>query len=521
MKHILLTLAFITCCLRVNGQEQGSVHKLFDQAIPERPNREFQFLAYFYNQAVTGNIYPENDLFKGQIIGRLFGQNTTKTSDTVRTFYVEQRLLPFFIYQPRLFNGKAILRASFEIDWTWGDVNYGVGGNFGSAFSADQVNLQTQNVELELLPWKGWAINLGLQRLFDTPYNPYRTYFDKMNRSGYRLAYWGSDAVGINVRRDYDHGSWRLGFYQLYENLVSKDDDVTLAEYTVHKHLNRLWNLGGSVYWLRDRANGAGGVSILGQGLNSALADYNGVYRFPLGADPYQADVFWLGSFFSRNEDMMWDNWSVTGFVNANLGTVRQLKSGTWTKTVDIAGVAANLRVNYRYGQTEQDAITLDALYSSGDNGIEDGTYSGVLTGNNWGSPGGIFISSGSYLLFPHGNVVNRLVAAVNDIANRGNGLTGGTMNLSKAFIPHRWYGKVGVASAFSNVEASGNGGFIIGSEVNGMAGLQLGPFMNVEVHGAFMSLGDYYDSPATNGGVAERPANPWTAFLVFKWLMF
>ena len=35
----------------------------------------------------------------------------------------------------------------------------------------------------------------------------------------------------------------------------------------------------------------------------------------------------------------------------------------------------------------------------------------GVLTGSNWGSPEALFISSGAYLLFPHGNVVNRLVA--------------------------------------------------------------------------------------------------------------
>ncbi|MBP6184090.1 MAG: hypothetical protein KA479_04065 [Saprospiraceae bacterium] len=520
MRKIYFLALLLFCQITLFAQDQGAVHKFFDRGVPERQNKEFQFLAYFFSQAVNNNMYPENDFLKGQIVGRLFGQNTTKTSDTLRSFYVEQRILPFFIYQPRLFNGKAILRASFELDWSWGDVAYGVGGNFGGGFSADQVNLQTQNVELELIPWKGWAINVGLMRLFDSPYNPYRTYFDKMTNTGYRLAYWGSDAAGISVRRDYDYNMWKAGFYQLYENNIEQDDDVTLAEFSYQHSLSPKWNLGASAYWLRDRSNGEGGPSILGQGLTSILASYNGVYRFPLGADPYRADVVWLGGFFGRNEDLYWDQWSITGFVNANLGTIRQVNAGEWRKTVDIAGLAANLKTVWRHGQTPQDAVTLDLIYASGDDGISDGTYSGVLTGNNWGSPGAIFISHGSYLLFPHGNVVNRFVSAVNDISNNGYGISAATLSVSKAFIPNRWYAKAGMASGLSNVELN-NGGVVIGTELNGMTGLQLGPFMNVELHGAWLNLGDFYDSPVVNGGEQERPVNPWTAFMVFKWLMF
>jgi len=145
-------------------------NKSENETAPKDKVKEFQYLAYFFTQGVFSNFYAENELLKGQIVGRLFSSNTTRTGQ--QTFYFEQRILPFFIYQPKLLDGKAILRASFEIDWTWGDASYGVGGNYGSAFSADQVNLQTQNVELELLPAKGWAVNLGLQGLFDTPDNP-------------------------------------------------------------------------------------------------------------------------------------------------------------------------------------------------------------------------------------------------------------------------------------------------------------------------------------------------------------
>ena len=139
------------CLILAEGVAQESDYlKVFDQALPQKANRELQFLAYFYNQGVTSNFYPRNDFLKGQVVGRLFGQNTTTTSDSLTTRYFEQRIIPFFIYQPKLFDGKAILRASSEIDWTWGDVAYGTGGNFGSAVSADQVNLQTQNLELRL-----------------------------------------------------------------------------------------------------------------------------------------------------------------------------------------------------------------------------------------------------------------------------------------------------------------------------------------------------------------------------------
>jgi hypothetical protein len=81
------------------------------------------------------------------------------------------------------------------------------------------------------------------------------------------------------------------------------------------------------------------------------------------------------------------------------------------------------LKAGYRYGQTTGDAITVDALMTTGDdNGINDGKYSGVVTANTWGSPAAIFVGSGAYILFPHGNVVNRFVGAVTDISNIGYG---------------------------------------------------------------------------------------------------
>ncbi|MCB0268055.1 MAG: hypothetical protein KDH95_07810, partial [Calditrichaeota bacterium] len=195
-RFIFLFLLILVASTNVFPQQ---ISKLKPKSVQKETPHEFQFIAYFFSQAVMNNVYARNPFLTGQTIGRLFGANTTTTSDA-ETFYFEQRILPFFIYQPKLLNGRAILRASFEIDWTWGDQSYGTGGNSGAAISADQVNIQTQNVELELIPAPRFAINLGLQRLFDTPYNPYRTVFNTMTNTGYRLAFWGTDAVGINLR---------------------------------------------------------------------------------------------------------------------------------------------------------------------------------------------------------------------------------------------------------------------------------------------------------------------------------
>lgn len=498
-------------------------------SVPKKANREFQFMAFYINQGVTSNYYPTSEFLKGQVVGRLFGRNTSTTSDTNQTYYVEQRILPFFIYQPNLFDGKAILRASFEIDWTWGDASYGTGGNVGGAISSDQVNIQTQNIELELLPWKGYAINLGLMRMYDTPYNPYRTLADKLMTTAYRLSYWGTDAVGVTIRRDKDYSRWKAGFYKMYENDIQFDDDANMFELMGEKQISRLWKVGLSANYVRDHSEGKGGVSILGQGLNSLLAQYNGTFQFRFGTNPYKADIFWLGAFFSRNQDYFMDRFHLTGFFNYNLGSADVKKDGVWGKGADISGLGANLKAVYRYGQTNDDNVKLDLIYTTGDkDGIADQKYTGVITANTWGSPGAIFVSSGAYILFPHGNVVNRYTPAVADISNMGYGLAGGTLVASRAIIPHRLIAKAGSALAFSNAKPL-LGGYHIGTEANAALIYNLGTYMSIEAHGAYMWLGDFYESSDDSYGspingnfpAGVRPFNPFTAFVVFKWLMF
>lgn len=514
MKKIIIILMLFSTTLL--GQNSWSYD---ENNTPRKPIKEFQFLAYFFTQAVSNNIYAKNDLLKGQTVGRLFGGNTTNTGQN--SFYFEQRLIPFIIYQPKLLDGRAILRMSFEIDWTWGDASYGAGGNFGGGFNADQVNLQTQNIELELIPFKNFAINLGMQRLYDTPYNPYRTFFSKMIQTGYRLAFWGSDAVGISARYDMDFQRFKAGYYQLWENNINQNDDVVLWELMYEANITPNWTQGLSVWYVFDRANGEGGVSVLGQGLNSNLNEYNGVYRFPFGSNKYKADLFWLGTFGNYNPEYTLGNLSLNMFFMANLGTVKTEQSGSYKKATDIVGFSGNFRAGYKFGQTSNDVVSVDAIFATGDeNGIDDKVYNGVMTSNYWGSPGNVFIGTGSYLLYGHGNVVNRFFSAIADLSNIGYGQIGGTINFYKSFIPYKFWGKIGAGFARS-IYAPDGGGNSVGTEINAMISFVPAVYMNIELHGAYLWLGNFYDSGLVNSDADIRPENPHTVFMVFKWLLF
>ena len=497
----------------------------FNQEIPVKAGKELTFIAYYFNQAVTSNYFPTSDFFQGQVIGRLFGRSTARTSDTLTTNFVEQRLLPFFIYTPKLMDGKVTLRASFEIDWTWGDASYGSGGNQGAGFNADFVNIQTQNIEVEIVPALGYAINFGLMRAFDSPYHPYRTTVDKLQLSGYRLMYWAGDAAGISGRKDFDRGNISAGIFNLWENKIELQDDVWLSNIMGMYRFSNQFNLGGSVYWMNDKSNGKGGTSILGQGPKSLLTEYTGAYRFVFPDKDYKTNIAWIGTFFDYNQDYAYNNHRFSGFFNYNTGNIE----GETGKVASINGFGANLRYGFRYGKTEDDEVGFDYIYTTGDdNGITDGKYTGVVTGNTWGAPGNLPISTGANILFPSGNVVNRYMPLVADIANMGFGLNAATVRVKKAIIPHKFILSANGGFAYANAEPT-QGGLHLGTEANLGLIWKIKTFMELELRGAHVWLGDFYDSPYANGDqfvdadkrLNKKPVDPWTAFLAFKWLMF
>jgi len=242
------------------------------------------------------------------------------------------------------------------------------------------------------------------------------------------------------------------------------------------------------------------------------------VFRFPLGDAPFEAHVVWLGLDVAWNPELVAGRWGGSAFVTGNFGTI----IANATTAADIAGLAANVRLACRWGRSKGSHIAADLIYTSGDgNGINDGLYTGVLTGNTWGAPAAIFVGHGAYLLMPHSNVVNRLSTAVFDISNVGYGLTAGTLNFSADILRNVLTAKIGIAAGASNIAPPG-GGHFIGFEANASLVYRPRVWLTVEAHGAYLNIGDFYDSPAINTiGMGVRPSDPWMAMLAIKWLMF
>ncbi len=518
MKTTVLITFFLAGTMMLLAQTEADAFK--EKKIdPEK--KEFTFIGYYFMRSEMNNVAPTNEFLKGQVVGRIFGGNTTQTSKKTNGF-TEQRFMPLIMYTPRLFDGWAKMRMSFEFDWTWGDANYGAGGNFGGAFAADFVNMQTQNLFIEFRPKKNIFINAGLTRLFDNVRVPYYTFTSTLINTGYRLAFWGSDATGITGHYFWSDKRLKLGFWQLYENNVDENDDVTLYEADFEYDLDIINSVGLSFWYLRDRANGEGGVSILGQGLNSSLSNYNGVFNFNFGNRAYRADIFWLGSHFHGNPLLNQGRFGYNGFAVLNFGTTDTLSvSRKYKAATDILGFAANLRLAYKWGKNANDFLSLDGVFTTGDgNNISDGKYSGVLTGNNWTAPGAVFFSHGLYLLLPHGNVVNRFNGAVIDIQNIGYGFAGGSLTGSWDIVPNKFKLKSALGLGYASASPQG-GGNLIGTEFNLNLAYRLRVFMDLELHAAYLSLGDFYDSTVVNGGVTKRPQDPWTVFASLKWIMF
>src|SRR5690554_324625 len=482
---------------------------------------ELTYIGYSFFRTTTSNVTPTNDVLQGQVIGRMFGPNSTETVNRT-AFYTEQRFVPMFIYKPNILDGYATFRGLFKIDYTWGDQSYGVGNNRGGGLSGGQVNLQTLMANVDLRPKDSWwNLVLGMQRIFDSAHDPNIEGLDLFQTSGYKLSFWGTQAVGASwFARPHQAIEARLGFFQLWENQVSRDQDVfiTMADLLTLPHPKL--ELGFNAWYLRDTAKGAGGVSILGQGLTSALADYNGATRVRLGGinQRYKADILWLGTNLNWNRNYTDGSFQFDAFVISNLGNITP--DDKTQDEISIFGTTANASLSYRYGLTNKDKVWLEVIATTGDSdGAQDGTLNSVLTGNVWGSPVGIYSSHRSLLLFPDPQVVSRYYSMVHDISNMGLGVVGGTVNFMKDIIPHKFSAKIGGAIAYSGTSLP-NGGNHIGTEINAELKYNLKVFLTLGLNAGYAVTGNFYDAPdATAQGI--HPINPWTTFMTLSWLMF
>ena len=515
-KFILVWFAALTFVSAQSNQD-GELKRVAEQKTPE-----LKFIGYWFSRGTASDIAPTNELLRGQIIGRLFGPNTTNTHNKT-ALYFEQRFVPMFIYTPSILDGVATFRSLFKIDMTWGDAAYGVGGNTGGGINAGQVNLQTLLANVEIKPKDSdWNLVVGLQRIFDNARDPNVAALSTAQTSSYKLSYWGTQGTGISMFANLSPTTQsRFGYYQLYENIIQENDDVTLWMFDLESRVHPLLEVGADAWYLWDRGKNAGGISVLGQGLNSGLAEYNGAVRINLPTQRYEADIFWLGTHASYNRDFMAGRWWADAYVMSNFGTIDTVSAKDKSNSyANIFGVAANAMLSYKYGMTANDKISVEGLFTTGDgNGASDGTLNSVITGNVWGSPTGIYSSHKALLLFPDPQVVNRYYSAVHDISNQGLGVTAGFLSVVKDFIPNKFSGKLGFATALSNVTPKGGSSYI-GSEMNVEFKYNIKVFLTVGISAGYLMLGDFYNAPSATYDKL-RPKDPWVIFTSLSWLMF
>lgn len=495
-----------------------------DSRLTDPPQKELQFIGYSFTRFTGSNITPTNDILQGQVIGRLFGQNSTSTVPKT-ALYAEQRFVPMFIYKPSILDGYATFRGLFKIDYTWGDQAYGVGNNRGGGLNGGQINLQTLMANVEIKPDSAdWNIVIGLQRIFDNVKDPNVNALGMYQNSAYKLSYWGTQGVGISYFKNLTPESkLRLGVFQLWENIIAENDDVVLWMADYERRVTPLLEIGADLWYMWDRGKNAGGISVLGQGLASALSEYNGALRIklPQNVSNYHADLGWIGGHFTYNREFMASRWWLNGYVMANLGKIDSVgTSENAGKIADVFGVSANLSVNYKFGQTANDRISAEVLFTTGDeNGISDGTLNSVITGNVYGSPVGIYSSHRALLLFPDPQVVNRYYSAVHDISNMGLGVTAAFLSYSQDLIPNKLTAKAGVATAISNISPKGGESYI-GTEFNFEIKYNFKVFLTWGLSAGYLAIGDFYNAPSTTY-FGQKPENPWVIFSTLSWLMF
>ncbi len=519
-KILLILLIIFIIPASMFSQDTVKVKK-----VPDAKTPELKFIGYYFVKGTLSDIVPTNELLRGQIIGRLFGPNTTNTTNQIAR-YVEQRFVPMLIYKPSILDGAATFRSLFKIDVTWGDAAYGVGGNIGGGINAGQVNLQTLMANVEIKPTQNdWHFVLGLQRMFDNVRDPNVTAVNTAMTSGYKLCFWGTQGAGLNFFTSLNQtNKIRLGYFLLYENQVQKEDGVPLFMIDAESRIQPLLEVGVDAWFVRDRGKNSGGISVLGQGLNSTLAEYNGAVRISLPTQKYEANIYWAGTHAAYNRDFLAGRWWADGFVMSNFGTIDTVSdvSSSAGSYGTIFGVAANGMLAYKYGMTANDKISIEGLYTSGDdNGMKDKKLTSVITGNEWGTPTGIYSSHHALLLFPDAQVVSRYYSAVQDISNMGLGVTAGFITFSKDFIPNKFNGKVTVASAVSNVTPKGGASYM-GTEINFELKYNIKVFLTLGLSAGYLHLGDFYKSPAVKyDNSTSIPKDPFVVFTSLSWLMF
>lgn len=501
------------------------------------PDDGFTFLGFYQARANRTNVITTNPFLDGQVVGALGGTNGAwvyepgKTDldgdgepdpDAGPTTSVEQRLNGFFTYAPPILDGRAAVTAGFEVDFSFGDQAYSVGGNTGGGYGADQVNLQTRRLYTTFKPRLGpdhtGSVVLGLQFVADGVYDPAAAVPDDLFRAGGGLKFFGSEAAGLSVYGRLRNGfgdvlRYRLGSYTLVENGMSLSDDGALHMADVQWHPAHATRVGLHAWMLRDDTNGAGGV--LGRGPTSALSELQGGPKLDLreggaGDTPdVDGDLVWL------TVDGGWNHRLSSGPVGLTAAATMLVGRMYVTDAtdVDVQGWLVDTEGRWRWAPGKGSIVRLEVIATSRDQ-PDRGTYTGMVTGNSYGVVGAVYASHGTVLLFPDISSINRQISLVSDVSDQGDGLVAMTGSFGWDPVPNK------VTVTAGGGYAQDGAGNALGTEIN--ARVTWEPWLLCKVSAVAARVLDAHAGGAdAHAGRIAVPEDPWAAYGYLEWVVF
>lgn len=496
---------------------------------------ELQLINYFFARTSLTNQLGDPSGLRGVSLGPIgVGEaigSGTSVGDSTTNWFIEQRWIPVISYSPLFVDGLATFRAQFEVDFTWGLAANTVQNNQGGGFNADQVNLQTKNVNVAIHPTKRprkLSIVLGTQSLYDSPYDPAVTSLFDVVQTGYKLTFFGTDATGIAAYLNDRWGVAKASFIPIGsaqpDKAVSGDarfSRIFLATLDYGFPISPGTVIGASYWHLQDDTKGAAYAyeGLVPSGPASVgLAAYTGTAPFDI--EEPNGHVEYVGVNYHHNIGFKKGRFASSGFAMANFGNFASQKLDTLKEpTVDIRGLTANVEGQYMYGQTQGDRVTLEGMFSTGDDDVNDGTYTGAFTMNYYGLPGAVWFNHKTLLMFPFTSTVSNYTGAVTDISNRGAGLFTAIATAAHDIVPNKLNLKLGAAYGQSVERQMPIGtvrpGRIVGFEANVELTYTIKYLMNVGLHGGYLFRGSFYD------GNSQVTDNPWATFLTYTWYAF
>ena len=497
--------------------------------------KEFRLINYFFTRMTATNQLADPSGLKGVSLGPLGIGNAgsaTRVGNETQAFYIEQRWIPVIQYSPNFVDGLASFRAQFEIDYMWGRAANMIQNNQGGGLNADQVNIQTKNVNVAFYPTRKpseLSVLIGTQSFYDTIDDPTITSLFDLIKTGYKLAFLGTDGTGIAIFTRLI-GLAKLSFIPFGSSQPDKASDndpsfryvfLATADYAYPIMPGTI--LGLSYWRLQDNTEGTAYAyeGLVRSGPSSTgLPVYTGTARFSI--DRPSGHVNYIG--FNANHNMHFNtgDLAASGFFMYNFGEYTSNKEDTQlNKSVSISGFAADIELMYNWGFTPKDLITLEFLYTSGDDDPTDSEYSGPFTMNYYGLPGAVWFNHKTLILFPFTSTVSNYTGAVTDISNQGFGLITAIGSASWDVIPNKLSLKIGAAFARCAVDpppqttGGPERGANIGAEINLELVYQIRYLLNIGLHVGYMFKGDFYD------GSEQITANPWAGFLTLTWYAF